>query len=105
MAVIRTAVVIGFIVLAAGALGEAGTLTVETTPEQDAALALLLKQTNKGRDTPLTAKEFLDYVTAQWLDSLTTKASEDDKTALRGAWEKADKTQRDQIKAILGVQE
>jgi len=95
---------IGLVLFGMVASTEAASFTITTTPEQDAALAALRRQVNTGRETPLTAKQFLDYMTAQWLDSLVSKAGEDDKTTLREAYQSAPQATKDQIKTLLGVQ-
>ena len=78
-------------------------MTMTTTAEQDAALVALRRQFNKDRPTPLTMAEYKDYLIAQWLDGLVSKAGEDSKTTVREAWEKADQATRDKVKTLLGV--
>ncbi len=95
--------IIGLGLLLATATAEAGTISITTTPEQDAALITLRRKLNADRPTPLTMAEFKDYLTAQWMDSLVSQAGEHSKTTLREGWEKADQAKRDQVKTILGV--
>jgi hypothetical protein len=93
--------------LLATVTAEAATITITTTPEQDVALVTLLTKLNAERKAPLlplTAKEFRDYIVAQWLDGLVSQAGEQNKTTIREGWEKADQAKRDQVKTILGVQ-
>jgi nanoRNase/pAp phosphatase (c-di-AMP/oligoRNAs hydrolase) len=97
-------VVIALGLLLAVSAAEAGSFTVTTTTEQDAAMVALLRKTNAERPTPLTAKEYRDYLVAQWLDGLVTQAGTQSTTSVREAWEKADQAKRDQVKSILGVQ-
>jgi nanoRNase/pAp phosphatase (c-di-AMP/oligoRNAs hydrolase) len=83
---------------------EAGSFTITTTPEQDAAMIALLRKTNAERPTPLTAKEFRDYLVSQWLDKLVTEAGTQSTTSVREAWEKADETTKGRVRTLLGVQ-
>lgn len=83
---------------------EAATITIVTTPEQDAALISLRRTLNVGREVKLTAAEFKDYIVSQWLDSLVSKAGEDTRVTVREGWEKADQVTKDQVKTLLKVQ-
>jgi formate dehydrogenase maturation protein FdhE len=100
---VRTVVIALGLLLAVSA-AEAGSFTVTTTPEQDAAMIALLRKANAERETPMTAREFRDYLVTQWLDKLVTEAGTQSTTSVREAWEKADQAKRDQVKSILGVQ-
>lgn len=79
------------------------TFSITTTPEQDVAIAALLRKANADRETPMTAREFRDYLITQWLDKLVTEAGTQGETSVREAWQKADQAKRDQVRAILGV--
>lgn len=91
--------------LIAGAVSaEAATFSITTTPEQDTALQVLRRQTNKDRATPLTALEFRAYLVTQWLDGLVSQAGTHDQTSIKDAWEKADDATRAKVKTDLGLQ-
>ena len=88
----------------------AATITTTTTPEQDAALIVLLKKVNVERAamTPpqpaYTAKQYVDYLLAQWLDGVVSQGKTHSETTVRDAWQKADDATKAKVKADLGVQ-
>ena len=88
----------------------AATFSVTTTPEQDNALVLLRRKVNTERAAmsppapALTAAQFLNYLTSQWLDGLATQGKTQDTMTMREAWDRADTTTKDQVKTLLGVQ-
>lgn len=92
-------------VLAAAVSTEAATITIITTPEQDAALVTLMQKLNKDRVISLTAQQFKDYIVAQWLDGLVAQAGQHSQTTIREAWEKADAATRAKVKTDLGLKE
>lgn len=99
----RTGLILGLLIF--GAISaEAATFTITTTPEQDAALQVLRRQTNKDRQVPLTALEFRAYLVTQWLDGLVSQAGTHDQTTIREAWEKADDATRAKVRMDLGLQ-
>lgn len=95
-------IAIGLIVTVTTA--HAGSFTVTTTAEQDAAMVALLRKANAERDVKMTAAEFRAYLITQWLDKLVTEAGTQGETSVQEAWRKADQAKRDQVKTILGVQ-
>ena len=79
------------------------TISFTTTPALDAALVTLRHKINAGREVPLTAGEFKDYIIAQWTDSLEGQAGEHSRTSVREAYASANQTTQVQIRALLGV--
>lgn len=90
--------------LATASPTEAASFTVTTTPEQDDALIVLRRKTNKDREVKLTAAEYRAYLVQQWLDSLVSQAGEDTRTTVREAYQGADQATKDQVKTLLGIQ-
>jgi hypothetical protein len=88
---------------ATAGLTEAATITITTTPEQDAALVSLRQKLNKDRPIKLTAAEYRDYIVSQWLDGLVSQAGEDTRTTVREAYQGAPQATQDQVKALLGL--
>jgi len=99
----RTLLILGLLIVGTISV-EAASFTVTTTPEQDAALVVLRRQTNKDRATPLTALEFRTYLVTQWMDGLVAQAGTQDQTTIKDAWEKADDATRAKVKTDLGLQ-
>ena len=89
--------------LATASLTEAATITITTTPEQDAALVSLRRKLNADRPVQLTAAEYRDYIVSQWMDSLVSQAGEDTRTTVREAYQSAPQTTQDQVKTLLGI--
>lgn len=84
-------------------LTEAATITITTTPEQDAALVSLRRKLNTDREVKLTTAEYHDYIVSQWLDGLVSQAGEDTRTTVREAYQSANQAKKDQVKTLLGI--